>query len=141
MAGLSVNGLEELMFSLEEIMELPDGMALEMLEAEAKIVEEAQVYQGMKEGVYDTGTTLCSIGHGKMKRTQNGGRVMYVYPQGTRERGEKKVRNAEVAFINEYGTRTLEPRQFIRKANELAADAAVQAAAQIYGAFLDSKGL
>lgn len=133
-----MNGLGELMFSLEEIMELPDETAEAMLEAEAKIVEEAQVYQGMKEGVYDTGATLRSIGHGKMKRSRDGGRVLYVYPQGTNEKG---VRNAEVAFINEYGKRGQKARPFIRTANELAAGEAVQAAAQVYGAFLDSKGL
>ena len=40
--GITVDGLDGLLLSLEEIMDLPDAVAREMLEAEAEIVEEAQ---------------------------------------------------------------------------------------------------
>lgn len=140
MAQFSVNGLDDLMDDLLAIEELPDETAEKMLAAEAEVVEEAQVYTGMKMGVYRTGETLRSITHGKMKRGKDGGRSMYVYPQGTNENGD---RNAEVAFINEYGApeRGIEPRPFIRTANESAADAAVNAAADVYDEFLKSQNL
>lgn len=126
------------MLSLKEIIELPDGVAEDMLKAEAKVVEEAQIYVGFQKGVYRTGMTLSSITHGKLKRTKDGKRAIYVYPRGTNDKG---VRNAEVAFINEYGKGGKDGRQFIRTANELSADAAVEEAARVYDDFLRSKDL
>lgn len=63
---------------------------------------------------------------------------MYVYPQGTNERGN---RNAEVAFINEFGKHGQPARPFIKTANEEAADTAVEAAAKVYDKYLKSKNL
>lgn len=139
MASFSVNGLDEFLTDLREAIELPDEVAREMLEAEAKVVEDAQRRTGMEMGVHRTGVTLDSIAHGTMKRARDG-RALYVSPQGTNAKGE---RNAAVAFINEYGApqRGIQPRPFIRTANEQAADAAADAAAQVYDRWLKSKNL
>lgn len=138
MAQLSFSGLDDLMLSLQEASEIPDDVAEAMLQAEAEIVEQAQIAYGMQMGVYRTGETLSSIRPGKMKRGRNGGRMIYVTPQGVNDRGE---RNAAVAFINEYGKRGQAPRPFIAAANEAAATPAVEAAAEIYDEFLKSKNL
>lgn len=138
MAQLSFSGLDDLMLSMQEASEIPDDVAEAMLQAEAEIVERAQIAYGMQMGVYRTGETLASIRPGKMKRGRNGGRMIYVTPQGVNDRGE---RNAAVAFINEYGKRGQPPRPFIAAANEAAATPAVEAAAKIYDEFLKSKNL
>lgn len=140
MASFTVNDLDGLLLDLAEAAELPDEVAEEMLLAEAKIVEDAQIYTGMKMGVHRTGVTLSSITHGKVKREKGGGRSMYVYPRGVNEDGN---RNAEVAFINEFGApqRDIAPRPFIAAANEEAAGAAVEAAAAVYDKFLKTKNL
>lgn len=146
MAKLSVNGLDNLMLSLEEIAAIPDDVAREMLDAEAKVVEEYQMGSAatMLNGPYSTGQTALSIRRGKMKRGRDGARTVYVTPTGTNDR---VVRNAEVAFINEFGIprskgRQARPgRQFIRIANEKAADPAVAEAEKIYDEFLKSKNL
>ena len=138
MAKLSVNGLDDLILSLEEIAAIPDDVAAAMLEAEAQVVEEAQIAQGMTMGVYDTGQTLRSIRRGKMKKARDGSRVVYVTPQGVNERGE---RNAAVAFINEYGKRDQPARPFIATANEAAATPAVEQAGKIYDNWLKDKGV
>lgn len=140
MADFSVNDLDGLMLDLMEITELPEDVAEEMLDAEAEIVEDAQIYTGMKMGVHRTGMTLSSITHGRMKRGKDGGRVKYVYPRGVNAQGE---RNATVAFVNEFGApkRGIPARPFIKLANEDAADAAVDAAAEVYDKFLKSKDL
>lgn len=140
MAKLSVNGLDDLMLSLEEIASIPDDVAAEMLDAEAQVVEEAQLAEGMAMGVYDTGQTLASIRRGKMKKGRDGARTVYVTPTGTNDKGE---RNAAVAFINEYGvpSRKIAPRPFIATANEKAARPAVAEAEKIYDEFLKSKNL
>ncbi len=140
MASLSVNGLDDLMLSLEEITAIPDDVAQAMLDAEATVVEEAQIAQGMAMGVYDTGDTLRSIHRGKMKRGRDGARAVYVTPQGVNEKGE---RYAAVAFMNEYGvpSRRIPPRPFIATANAAALDPAVAVAEQVYDEWLKSKGL
>lgn len=134
-----MDGLDGLLLSLEEIMDLPDETAREMLEAEAEIVEQAQRRTGEAMGVRRTGMTLDSIGHTGMKRGLDGTRSLSVYPQGVNARG---VRNAEVAFLNEYGVpgRGIPARPFIRTANEHAADAAADAAAAVYDEFLKGRG-
>lgn len=140
MASLSVNGLDDLMLSLEEIAAIPDDVAQAMLDAEAQVVEEAQIAQGMAMGVYDTGDTLRSIRRGRMKRTKEGGRAVYVTPQGVNDKGE---RNAAVAFMNEYGvpSRRIPARPFIATANAAAVEPAVAEAEKVYDEWLKSKGL
>lgn len=138
MARLSFSGLDDLMLSLQDIADIPDDVAREMLEAEAQVVEEAQIAYGVSMGVYDTGETLQSIRRGKMKRGKGGDRLMYVTPQGRNVRGE---RNAAVAFVNEYGKRGQPARPFISAANEAAADSATEAAAVVYDQWLKSKNL
>lgn len=140
MANISVIGLDSLMEDIEAAAELPDSVAEDMLDAEAGIVEEAQVYTGMKMGVYRTGVTLSSITHGEMKTEKDGGRIKYVGPQGVNENGD---RNAEVAFINEFGApnRGIVARPFIRTANEVAAGEAVAAAMEVYDDYLKKQNL
>lgn len=140
MAKLSVDGLNGLILSLEEVAAIPDDVAAAMLEAEAQVVEEYQMGSAaaMLQGPYSTGQTACSIRRGRMKRARDGSRVMYVTPQGVNDRGE---RNAAVAFINEYGKRGQPARPFIAAANAAAAEPAVAEAAKIYDEFLKSKNL
>ena len=140
MARFNADGLDALALGLEEMAELPDAVAEEMLAAEAEIVEKAQAGTGLRMGVHRTGVTLSSITHGRMKRGRDGGRVMHVYPKGTNGKG---VRTAEVAFLNEFGApkRGIAPRPFILTANEEAADAAAEAAAKVYDDYLKSKNL
>lgn len=142
MASLSVNGVDELMLSLQEIADIPDDVAAAMLDAEAQVVEEYQMgaAKTMLAGPYSTGQTAMSIRRGKMRRGKNGTRAVYVSPKGVNDKGE---RNAAVAFINEYGLprRGIPPRPFIATANAAAADPAVKAAEEVYDEFLKSKGL
>ena len=74
MAQMSVNGLDILMDDLMAAADIPDDVSEEMLDAAAEIVEDAQVYTGMKMGVYDSGETLRSITRGKMQRGRDGQR-------------------------------------------------------------------
>ena len=71
------------------------------------------------------------------------GRCIFVYPQGSRRRGKKgkTTRNAEIAFIAEYGRRKQKARPFIRDANDACAEQTTQAAAKIYDSWLKSKNL
>ena len=143
MAKVEFKGIDELMLSMQEVAALPDEVVDAMLDARADVVVAAQrkSAQRMLVGPYAKGDTAKSIKKGKPK-LRDGQRVLYVTPTGSRKRGRAKaVRNAEIAFINEYGTRKIPARNFIRTANESCADAATAAEFEVYSRYLEKKGL
>ena len=132
MAKLTTSGLDGLSLSLEEISRIPESVIDEALDASADIIVSAQKAKGRAYSVYRTGVTLSSIKKGKKKKTKDG-KAIYISPVGTNAKG---VRNAEVAFVNEYGTKRQAPRPFIRDANESAANAAVDAQERVIDRWL-----
>lgn len=147
MAEFKAVGLDELSLSLQEIAEIPEDVQDEMLEAQGAVVARAQRESARRYGIYDpeSGKHVAdSIKPGRIKLDKRGYRVLYVYPAGSRTRGETKTRNAEIAFVNEYGadkTRHIKARPFMRDANERSAEATTQAAADIYYRWQESRGL
>lgn len=141
MAEFKAVGLDELALSLQEIAEIPEDIQDEMLRAQGNIVAQAQRESAQRYGIQRTGTLIRSIKAGKVKLDKRGSRALYVTPVGSRVRGGKKTTNAEIAFLNEYGTRGQRARPFMRDANERSAEAATQAAADIYYRWQDSRGL
>lgn len=141
MAEFKAVGLDELALSLQEIAEIPEDIQDEMLRAQGDIVARAQRESAQRYGIQRTGTLIRSIKAGKAKTDKHGNRVLYVTPVGSRVRGGKKTTNAEIAFLNEYGTRRQTARPFMRDANERSAEAATQAAADIYYRWQESRGL
>lgn len=143
MAKVEFKGIDELMLSLQEVAALPDEIIDAMLDARADVVVAAQreSAQRMLAGPHATGATARSIKKGKPK-LRDGQRVLYVTPTGSRKRGRAKaVRNAEIAYENEYGKKGVPARNFIRTANETCADAATAAEFEVYSRYLESKGL
>ena len=139
MASFVVQGFTETLGGDIGLESIPESVMFDMLDAEADVVERAQKAKGQAYGVHRTGVTLASIKRGKKRRTKDG-RAVEVAPQGTNSRG---TRNAEVAFLNEYGvpSKKIAPRPFIRDANEECADEAVAAAEKVYDNYLNKKGL
>ena len=141
MAEFKAIGLDELMLSLQEIAEIPEEVQDEMLNAQGDVVAREQQESARRYGIQRTGLTIRSIRKGKVKLDKHGNRVLYVTPVGSRIRGKKKTSNAEIAFLNEYGTRKQKARPFMRDANERSAEAATKAAAEIYYRWQESRGL
>ena len=137
MASLTVNGMDALLDDLDALANLPDSVIEEILEAEADVIVEAQRKTAREMGVYDSGMTAASIKKGKVKKTGLDHSIT-VAPQGTNTRGD---RNAEVAFVNEYGKRGQPARPFTRTANERAEKDMVEAGEKKYHAYLDKKNL
>ena len=150
MAKVEFKGIDEVELSFKELAALPDELIDEMLNARADVIVEAQRAEARKLGKeyrnkkqkkdYSTGLTARSIQKGKVK-VKDGQRVLYITPTGSRKRGKTVTRNAEIAFENEFGTKTIQARNFLRKANEKSADAAVAAEYEVYNRFLTEKGL
>ena len=142
MARFEVSGIAELENDLIAVMDLPDSVKDGILNAEADVIAEAQkrTIAAMWKGHYSTGDTARAVKKGRVRKNSSG-KYITVYPQGSRNRKKKSYRNAEIAFVNEYGKRGQPGRPAIRTANEQAADRAVEAGEKVYNEFLDSKNL
>ena len=140
MAEFGVTGLDELMLSMQEIAQIPDDVVDEILNAQADVTVEAQKAAGRQMGVEDTGITLQKLKKGRVK-LRKGQRVLYITPTGSRKRGKTRTRNAEIAFINEFGKKGQKARPFIKLGNEKSAEAATAAGFRVYDRWLKSKNL
>lgn len=144
MAQLEVNGLDGLLEGLEALAGLPDSVADGILGAEADVIVQAQREEIGRQwkGPYSEGISAGAVKKGKVKEGQ-AGRSITVSPQGSRKRGGKSVRNAEIAFINEYGApgRGIAARPAIAAANAKAEEEAVEAGERVFNAYLESKNL
>ncbi len=144
MAYMEVDGLDGLLDDLEALAGLPDSVGEDILNAEADVIVTAQRDEiGRRwSGRYSEGISAEAVKKGPVKR-KGSGQSISVYPQGTRKRGGNSVRNAEIAFINEYGApgRGIAARPAIATANAKAEEAAVEAGAKVFDAYLDSKNL
>lgn len=139
MASFSVNGIDGLSLSLQEIAALDQETKKEILEAGAAVVMAEQVRIGEAYGVHRTGVTLSSIALTRKRYRSSNPSADITY---TGENADGN-RNAEVAFINNYGApkRGIEARPFITDANENSADKATEAEFEVYNRWLISKGL
>ena len=144
MARLAFDGLDSLMDDLDSLAHLPDRVVEDVLNAGADVLVPAQRAEisSRWRGKFSEGISAKSVKKSKVKKTKDGGAV-HIYPQGTRKRGKKRIRNAEVAFINEYGApkRGIAPRPAIAAANAKAEQAAAEAGERVFNAYLDSKNL
>lgn len=144
MAQIEVNGLNGLLEDLETLAGLPDSVGENILNAEADVIVQAQREEIERRwrGPYSLGISAEAVKKGPVKRKEVGHSIS-IYPRGTRKRGGKSVRNAEIAFINEYGApgRGIAARPAIAAANAKAEETAVEAGANVFDAYLDSKNL
>lgn len=140
MSKLEIDGITEMMESLENIMDLPDDVQFEMLNAQADVVVEAHKKEIEAIGLEDTGQLKRSISRTRKLQIDDLGQYLEIYPQGIRDDG---VRNTEVGFIHEFGApnRGIKASNWMENANEKCAEEAVGAAAQVYYQFLEQNNL
>ncbi len=149
MARMEVDGLGPLIEDFEMLAVLPDNVIEDMLNAGADVIVEAQrtEMQRQWQGPYSLGISVKSIKKDRKIRTTKylgiTGHYINIYPQGERNRGKGRVRNAEIAFINEYGSpkRGIAARPAIGTAIAKAEQKAVEAGEKVYHAYLDSRNL
>ncbi len=101
MARFDTSGLDDLFAEMEREAELVGETADEMLMAGAEIVKEEWRKSAQRHGHKDTGDLIESIGYPRAPKTAKDIRSIDIYPQGKDRKG---VRNAEKAFILNYGT-------------------------------------
>lgn len=142
MGRLEVNGLDALTDDFAALAQLPDKVVEDILDAAAEVITAAQREEIKQEwrGPHSLDISAKSVKKGDIKKSADGHSI-YIYPQGTRKRGRTSTRNAEIAFINEYGKKGQPARPAIQTANKRKESAAIEAGEKAYNKYLDSKNL
>lgn len=137
MAGMEIEGLDDLIGDLDKIADLPEEVQMEMLHAEADVVVKAQKEMIDSLDLRDTGQLRDSIAR---KKGSGAGVSLDIFPQGIRDDG---IRNAEVGFIHEFGApvRHIKASGWMERANEECADEAAGHAEEVYDQFLKKNNL
>ena len=125
-------GLEDMEKMLLQNAEAAEKYAEPILLAGAKVLVSAQkaALSRLSKGSRSDGELIASISIGRVKRSKSGSGVHTdVFPKGSQSHASemnsrgKKVRNANVGFMIEYGTSNMEARPWISEAEANAADA------------------
>ena len=133
MPRLELTGYDDLIKAFDQISNVPDHVLDEALTSMEKIAAEQIRRSGDAYGVRDPESSvhvLDSVKINKPVKTDTGGYADVTF-SGTRERHGKKYRNAEIAFINEYGKRNQPARPFVGEAMNKNADAIAKAGAEV----------
>lgn len=139
MAKIELQGLDELNRAYGKIAEIPWDVTSEALNRMAAAAEAQVKRSGEAMGVRDAQSSvhiLDKITHTKPKKTGDGGYSDVTF-SGTRTRGRTRTRNAEIAFVNEYGRRGQAARPFIRQAAEQGADQIAAPGEKILGEWME----
>lgn len=118
MANLTFTGSQELNDAFLRIRDIPFSVTEQALDAMAAVAAREIKSTGEYMGVRDENSDvhiLDNIVTKKAKKTDDGGREKITF-DGTRKRGSTSTRNAEIAFVNEYGKRGQEARPFMKTA-------------------------
>lgn len=139
-AEFGVDGLDELMQALARAAGLPVEAQDQILNAQADVVADAMKQEAMR--LADTGALARSI-RKKRPSTRKGVRQLSITFSGSRKRGGTTTRNAEIAFVNEFGApkKKLPAKQWIRSALEKSESRTTEAGAAALDEYLKSNDL
>lgn len=142
MAKFTVHGFDELSAAFKKAYPIPEETTTKMLKSMGQKTKQAieRTAASMLQGVFATGTTQRVMRVNKPKLTDTGGSVTVTF-SGSRERGKTKTRNAEIAYINEFGKKGQAARPFVKTAKEQDAEKINQAGADVFYSWLDKTGL
>lgn len=141
MATLKLNGFRDLEDAFKRISEIPFSVTEDALDAMAEVAKEKIRSTGESMGVRDPESDvhiLDKLKRSKAKQTQEGGFENITF-SGSRTRHGNSTRNAEIAFVNEYGKRSQAARPFIGTAMNKNAEAIQNQADKIIGDWIEKE--
>lgn len=133
MARLDFKDFEDLDAVFSHLAEIPASVKKDALKAMGTIAAAQIKRSGESMGVRDPDSDvhiLDTIKMNKPSTTKSGGYLDITF-QGKRTRSGRQTRNAEIAFVNEYGKRKQKARPFTGAAMEQSADKIANAGAEI----------
>ena len=142
MATLELQGFEDLEDAFRRISELPFDVSAEALNGMAEVAMDKIRSTGESMGVRDPESDTHILDKikkaSKAKKTETGGYLNISF-SGSRKRGKTTTRNAEIAFVNEYGTRGQPARPFIGTAMSRSADEITAPAEKVIGDWIENE--
>ena len=141
MATLELTGFDDLADAFRRISEIPFEVTSDALDAMAAVAADQIRSTGESMGVRDPESDvhiLDRIKPRKPKKTTEGGYEMISFT-GTRRRGNTTTRNAEIAFVNEYGKKGQPARPFIGTAMNRNADRIQDQAEKVIGDWIENE--
>lgn len=141
MPSLELLGFEDLSDAFARISNIPKNVTEDALKAMAAVAAAKIRSTGEAMGVRDPKSDvhiLDKIKTAKPKVTASGGYANITF-SGTRTRGKTKTRNAEIAFVNEYGKRGQPARPFIGTAMTKNADTISAPGEEIVGDWIEKE--
>lgn len=135
MAKLELDGFDDLLDAFARIGDVPGEVLDKTLTAMETVAADKIKASGESMGVRDQDTMdtvhiLDKVKMNRPKRTDTGGYADVTF-SGSRTRSGISTRNAEIAFVNEYGKRSQQARPFVGQAMEQNADAIANAGAEV----------
>lgn len=140
MASFKVSGIDELCNAMAKVQNIPNNIITDMLQAMGEVAKKAIESSAKAKGVVGTGLTIASIKLKRPKITPTGGQTAVTF-EGSRTRVNTTTRNAEIAFINEFGKRGQPARPFIKEAIDKEGDKIGDAGTEIFNKWLETNGL
>lgn len=143
MAEMTMDGLDGLITSLEEIRDVQQAIGEKMLNEMADALVPEIVQRGHAYGVGEingTGELLNSIRKGKV-RLNKYKMSIDVKPYGTRVRKKQRISNAEIGFHVNYGTKLNQALPFFSDTVELSQKTVSAAGERVLNDWLNSKNL
>lgn len=151
MARFKTRGLDATIKQMKQLGEMTGDAADKMLVAGASEVKKAWKKAADIHKLRLTDQMRDSIGYPKKPRDVNGVRTMDIYPQGVstytetkkgkRVERKKAIRNAEIAFINHYGTSRKPATHWVDTADDLAEEPTVEAMKAVWDEEMRKRGL
>lgn len=142
MPDIEIEGFDGVEDLFAKLMKMPSDVKKDMLEAMGEVAVKKTKEVGERHELRDEDNNtanhiLDKIALSKAKITPEGGKIFVTF-KGSRKRGNTTTRNAEIAFINEFGTKKIEATEFVREANEACADEAYAAGFKVFNDWLDT---
>ena len=147
MASFNTLYIDDIIDSFEKLANTPEETINEMLIASGDVLVKEQKLTAEAKGLQHTGKMISSIDRDNKVREERGGtaKIITVYPRGThhiykaRKGGNKVARNADVAFVQNYGAplKNIKATHFIDEANEKAEPEIYKTQEEIYNKKID----
>lgn len=139
MPTLELDGFAELAEAFRRAGNVPESVTDDALKAMSAVAAAKIRSTGAAMDVRDPESDIHILDTIKVLKPKTGsdGRYVDITFSGSRTRGKTKTRNAEIAFVNEYGKHGQPARPFVGTAMEKNADAIADAGGKVLGDWLD----